>query len=114
MPWHRHIIQIHKLLLFSFTSMDYKQIARAKNVTAAVLTQHDMDEFYETEQVQQSIMECVRLLEQLFPEKVVLLCRTKHCDNYYASGNCLELWGLPAKRIERYTADDLVSMVYPE
>jgi DNA-binding CsgD family transcriptional regulator len=66
------------------------------------------------EQDNDMIIECARLLEQLYPDKVILLCREHHSLFKYAGGNSVDLWGYAKEAIESFTAENLIAMIHPE
>jgi DNA-binding CsgD family transcriptional regulator len=68
----------------------------------------------QSEQDEDLIVECVRLLEQLYPEKVILLCQKHHTIFKCAGGNSVDLWGYTKDMLESFSLEKLIAIVHPE
>lgn len=60
------------------------------------------------------IMECAHLLEQLYPDKLILLCKKHHEIFQYAGGNSVDLWGHPKEMLESLSLEKFIGMIHPE
>lgn len=60
------------------------------------------------------ILECAHLLEQLYPDKVILLCKKHHEIFQYAGGNSVDLWGHPKEVLESLSMEKFIGLIHPD
>jgi DNA-binding CsgD family transcriptional regulator len=58
------------------------------------------------------ILECAHMLEQLYPDKVIMLCQKHHTVFKYAGGNSTDLWGYSKEALESFSIDDLLGIIH--
>jgi DNA-binding CsgD family transcriptional regulator len=74
----------------------------------------DIKQFYEAEKDRQSIMECVELLQQFYPEKVIQVCRMNHPNALHVTSNCFDLWGVHSEQFKQFTTSNWISFIHPD
>jgi DNA-binding CsgD family transcriptional regulator len=60
------------------------------------------------------IMSAVQLMENCFPNSVVMLCKIKHPEISYVSRNCHSVIGYTAQQVKGTSAEEHFKLVHPE
>jgi DNA-binding CsgD family transcriptional regulator len=63
---------------------------------------------------QEKLMESIRFLETIFPDKVIMLCRQNHSRLSYVSACCQEVFGYSEVWFRSITLEENLRMIHPD
>lgn len=71
-------------------------------------------ERFEAERDERSVIESLRLVEQLFPDQALMLCNRSHPKLQYVSKNCKDVLGIAAHDFCGMSVLDFFKLVHPD
>jgi len=69
---------------------------------------------FESETDEANVMSSLKLLEQLFPDRALMLCNRSHPKLYYLSANCENVVGHSDKEFQNLSIGDFCSLLHPD
>ena len=74
----------------------------------------DQYEKFEAEDDEQSVINSLRLVEQLFPDQALMLCNRSHPKLQYVSKNSKDVLGITAQEFCALSVFDFFKLVHPD
>jgi DNA-binding CsgD family transcriptional regulator len=69
---------------------------------------------FESEMDEENVIASLTLLEQLFPDRALMLCNRSHPKLHYLSANCENIVGHTGKEFQSLTVGDFCSLLHPD
>lgn len=69
---------------------------------------------FEAESVESSVISGIRFAEQLFPNKLFMLCPVSHPNFSYVSESCQTVLGYTVPELQRKTIAEFLQLIHPE
>ncbi len=69
---------------------------------------------FESEMDKENVATSLKLLEQLFPDRALMLCNRSHPKLHYLSANCENVLGLTDKDFQNLSVHDFFKLLHPD
>jgi DNA-binding CsgD family transcriptional regulator len=69
---------------------------------------------FESETEEDKVVSSLKLLEQLFPDRALMLCNRSHPKLHYLSANCENVLGLTDKDFQNLSVHDFFKLLHPD
>ncbi|HEX6223107.1 MAG TPA: LuxR C-terminal-related transcriptional regulator [Chryseolinea sp.] len=69
---------------------------------------------FESEMDGENVVASLKLLEQLFPDRALMLCNRSHPKLYYLSANCENVVGHTDRAFQNFSVNDFCSLLHPD